>query len=119
MLSPTQNAEVIDWLQSNSKRPHKVVMLWARLLQHLCMDTGEILATRQELAERVDMTSRDLSSTMTELALINAIRREKEGRNVKYFLNPNIATHLPNAAKRKAERDRAGSLLQLMEGGKE
>lgn len=118
MLSPAQNAEVINWLQENSKRPHKAVMVWARILEHLRMDTGEIMATRQELAERVGMDPRDLSKTMTELASINAIRREKEGRKVRYFLNPTIATHIPSAAKRKAERDNAGPLLTIMEGGR-
>lgn len=117
MLSPAQNAEVIRWINKNSKRPHKAVELWATMLEHLRIDTGEIMATRQELAERVGMDARDLSKTMTELASINAVRREKEGRKVKYFLNPSIATHVPNAAKRKAERDKAGPLLKLMEGG--
>lgn len=118
MLSPQQNAEVIRWINKNSKRPHKAVELWATLLEHLRIDTGEIMANRQELAERVGMDARDLSKTMTELASINAIRREKEGRKVKYFLNPAIATHLPNAAARAAAREQAGPLLRLMEGGK-
>ena len=118
MLGPKENAAVVRWINKHSKRPHKAVELWATLLERLRMDTGEIMATRQELAERVGMTPRDLSSTMTELASINAIRREKEGRNVRYFLNPHIATHIPNASKRKAERDGAGPLLTIMEGGK-
>jgi hypothetical protein len=118
MLSPAQNAEVIDWLQSNSKRPHKAVMVWARILEHLRLDTGEIMATRQELANRVGVDARDLSKIITELASINAIRREKEGRKVRYFLNPGIATHVPNPAKRKAAREEAGPLLKLMEGGR-
>lgn len=119
MLSPSQNAEVINWLQTNSKRPHKAVMVWARILEHLRMDTGEIMVTRQELAERVGETPQNLSRIITELASINAVRRVKEGRKVKYFLNPTIATHVPNAAKRKAARDEAGPLLKLMEGGRE
>ena len=119
MLSPSQNANVVRWINSNSKRPHKAVELWATLLEHLRMDTGEIMATRQELAERVGMKPNDLSKTMSELASINAIRREKTGRSVRYFLNPSIATHLPSASAREAARDGAGPLLKLMEGGKE
>lgn len=117
MLSPAQNAEVVRWINRNAKRPQKAAELWATLLEHLRIDTGEITATRQELADRVGMEPRDLSSTMTELASINAIRRVKQGRNVRYYLNPTIATHLPNAAKRKSARDEAGPLLKLMQGG--
>jgi DNA-binding transcriptional ArsR family regulator len=118
MLSPAQNAEVVRWINRSSKRPQKASELWATLLERLRMDTGEIMATRQELAERVGETPQNLSRIMTELASINAIRREKEGRKVRYFLNPSIATHVPNPAKRKAARDEAGPLLKLMEGGR-
>ena len=118
MISPQQNADVVDWLEANSKRPQKAIRLWSRLLTHLRMDTGEIMATRQELAERVGMEPRTLSETMTELASINAIRRVKEGRKVRYFLNPNIATHLPTTSARAAAREEAGPLLRSVEGGR-
>ena len=55
---------------------------------------------------------------MSEFVSINPIERRKEGREVKYFLNPHIATHLPGAGAREAARDAAGPLLTLMEGGK-
>jgi DNA-binding transcriptional ArsR family regulator len=118
MISPAQNAAVIRWLGEHSKRPHKAVLLWSELFMALRADTGEILRSRQELAERVGMTPRDLSSTMTELASINAITRRKEGRHVRYFMNPNIATHIPTPEQRREARDNAGPLLTLMEGGK-
>lgn len=118
MLGPKENAAVIRWLNRNSKRPHKAVELWATVLEHLRIDTGEITATRQDLADRVGIRPRELSSLMTELASINAIRREKVGRNVRYFLNPTIATHLPGAQARAQARQEAGPLLRVMEGGK-
>ena len=118
MLGPKENAVVVRWINRHSKRPHKAQELWATLLEYLCMDTGEIMATRQQLAERVGETPQNLSRIMTELASINAIRREKEGRTVRYFLNPGIATHIPNASARKAAREEAGPLLRIMEGGK-
>jgi len=37
---------------------------------------------------------------------------------VRYFLNANIATHLPSAALRAKAREEAGPLLKIMEGGK-
>jgi hypothetical protein len=117
MLGPRENAAVVRWINRNSKRPHKAGELWATLLEHLRIDTGEVLATRQELAERVGVRPRELSSLMTELASINAIRREKRGRAVRYFVNPWIATHVPSPQGRAAARQEAGPLLRVMEGG--
>ena len=84
----------------------------------IMVNTGEIMLTRAEIAERLDDLPRHVSSLMGELASINAIERRKQGREVKYFLNPHIATHLPGASAREAARDAAGPLLTLMEGGK-
>ena len=118
MMGPRENAAVVRWINANSKRPHKAHELWATLLEHLRMDTGEIMATRQELAERISETPQNLSRIMTELASINAIRREKRGREVRYFLNPHIATHLPSPTARAAAREGAGPLLRSVEGGR-
>jgi hypothetical protein len=118
MLSASQNADVIRWINRNSKRPRKAVELWATMLEHLRMEDGAIMASRAELAERVGLKPRDLSSIMTELASINAVIRQKEGRQVRYFLSPWIATHLPSATLRAAARGEAGPLLRLMEGSR-
>jgi hypothetical protein len=117
MLSPAQNDAVVEWLMAHSKRPQAATRLWSHLFTCMRMDTGEILKSREELAERLGLLPRDLSSIMTELASINAIRREKRGRDVRYFMNPNIATHVPSDAARTAARDSAGPLLVVMQGG--
>jgi len=118
MISTDQQAAVIDWISANSKRPMKAMRLWGHMLANIDQNTGEIMVGRRELADLVDMNTRNLSSTMTELASINAVRRVKEGRSVRYFLNPHIATHIPTAAARAKAREDAGPLLKLMEGGK-
>lgn len=118
MISPQQNAAVVSWLEANSKRPMKAMRLWAHLFEVMRSDTGEILRSREELAEKIGMTPRHLSETMTELASINAILRKKDGRAVRYFMNPNIATHVPSSEQRKEARENAGPLLVLMEGGR-
>jgi len=117
MISPQQNAAVVDWLEEHSKRPMKAMKLWAELFTAMRMDTGEILRTRTELAKKVGLTPRHLSETMTELASINAIARKRQGRQVRYFMNPNIATHIPTQEQRKEAQEGAGPLLVLMEGG--
>lgn len=117
MISPAQNAAVVAWISKNSKRPQQAMVLWAQLFNHLRMDTGEIMLARQELADRLGIEPKNLSTIMTELASINAVRREKTGRAVRYFMNSNIATHLPSAKAREAARTEDGPLLKLMQGG--
>lgn len=117
MISTHQNAAVVRWLNRNSKRPQVAVELWATLFEHMRTDTGEVLQTRSELAERLGIEPRNLSSIMSELESINAIQRKQDGRRVRYFVNPHIATHIPSPAARKAARDNAGPLLVVMQGG--
>ncbi len=118
MLSPSQNSAVVRWLNENSKRPQAATLLWARLFEVIRNDTGEIMQTRDELAQWLGVLPRDLSSMMTELASINAVRREKRGREVRYFMNSTIATHLPGHAARQAAREADGPLLVVMQGGR-
>lgn len=118
MISPAQNAAVVEWLEGNSSRPIKAMKLWAALFTSMRSDTGEILRSREELAERIGESLPNTSRIMSELASINAIVRRKTGRRVKYFMNPHIATHIPTPEQRKEAREGAGPLLVLMEGGK-
>lgn len=117
MLSPAQNDAVVEWLTTNSKRPQAAVRLWSHLFTCMRMDTGEILKGREELAERIGVDRDNLSRIITELASINAIRREKKGREVRYFMNSTIATHLPSAEARAKAREADGPLLVVMQGG--
>ena len=117
MISPQQHADVVRWLHRHSKRPQKATELWAHLFEVLRLDTGEILRSREELALRVGISVDNISEIMGELASINAIRKEKRGRGVRYFMNSNVATHLPGDAARKEARLADGPLLTLMEGG--
>lgn len=117
MLSPSQNAAVVRWLMENSSRPLVAARLWARLFEVIRHDTGEVLASRAELAAHLGVEPDNVSRLMGELASINAIRRERQGRGVRYFMNSTVATHLPGATVRKAAREADGPLLVLMDGG--
>lgn len=118
MMTASQNAAVVRWLRQNSKRPQAAIALWAELFTAVHPTTGEIMLSRADLAERVAIEAKNVSSIMTELVGINAIRREREGRRVKYFMNDNVATHIASPEARAAAREKAGPLLVLMEGGK-
>jgi DNA-binding transcriptional ArsR family regulator len=118
MLHASQNAAVNRWLEEHSKRPMKAMRLWSELFTAVHSGTGEVLLSRADLAARTGIEPRTVSELMTELAGVNAIVRRKEGRKVRYFMNPNVATHIPSPEARKAARDAAGPLLVLMEGGR-
>jgi hypothetical protein len=112
MLGPEQNAAVVSWLRENSRYPALAPALWAQLFTALRRDTGQIMLTRDELAERLKAWPNDVSCIMHELASIGAIitRRERvpgmrgPGRAV-YFMNPNVATNLTGAMRDKAQAE--------------
>src|SRR3954447_8635481 len=116
MLSPEQNAAVVRWLRQNSRQPTMALALWGELFTALRRDTGEIVLTRDELAERVGTRPTHVSTLMHELASIGAIVVHRErvagmrgrGRAV-YLMNPNVATNLTGVARDKAQRE-AGPL---------
>jgi CRP-like cAMP-binding protein len=116
MLSPEQNAVVARWLRQNSRFPTLALALWSELFTALRRDTGEIMLTRDELAERVGTTTDNVSRIMNELAKVRAISVRREpivgvrgpGRAV-YFMNPTVGTHLGGVARDMAQRE-AGPL---------
>jgi hypothetical protein len=105
MLSPAQNRAVVDWLDAHSTRPRKAVRLWAVMFEHLRRDTGEIALTREEMAAAVGIAPRGVSEITAELESIGALFRRHEGRTVRYFMNPNVATHLSGKARDKAQAE--------------
>jgi hypothetical protein len=110
MIGPEQNAAVVRWLRRHSRYPTLAPALWAELFTALRRDTGEIVLTRDELAERIGTRPNEVSNLMHELASIGAIiiHREKvagmrgRGRAV-YLMNPNVATNLAGAARDRAQ----------------
>jgi hypothetical protein len=110
MLSPAQNRAVVNWLLENSSRPQKAVSLWSLLFEHLRRDTGEIMLSREEMAEQIGEAPGDVSRIMGELEGIGAISRQRmklpgmRGPGmVRYFMNPNVGTHLVGLARDKAQ----------------
>jgi hypothetical protein len=95
MITPSQNAAVVDWIDANSKRRNEAHRLWARLYTVVHPTSGEIMLTREELAERLNILPLHVSRIMSELASIGAIQREKRGRTVRYLMSQHIATHQP------------------------
>jgi hypothetical protein len=116
MISPAQNAFVVAQLTAHSTRPKMAARLWAQLFVHLRLDTGEIMASREELAEGVGAHPDHVSAVMGELMQIRAVSREQDGRRVRWFLNPLVGTGMSGAARDKAQA--AAPRLQVLEGQK-
>ena len=126
MISADQHRAVMRWIRTESARPMDAVGVWGELFSAVDQDTGEIMLTRDQIAELVGIAAQNVSAIMGELESIGAIIRRRErvagmrgpGR-VHYFMNPNVGTHLPGSLRDEAQADAPpGPLLRVMEGGK-
>ena len=120
MLSPAQNRAVVNWLLAHAERPREAVALWVLLFEHLDRGTGIILLTRDELAGQVGTHPDTVSRIMSDLESIGAISRRRERVGglrgpgmVRYFMNPNVATHLAGKDRDKAQA--AARKLEVVE----
>jgi hypothetical protein len=75
------------------KRPDagKTLMVWNAAVTYARQDTGEVLASREQLAQDTQTHPDHVSRAMTQLSNIGAILKEKRGRNVVYKVNPHVA----------------------------
>lgn len=112
MLSPSQNAAVVDWLSRHSSRPLVAVRVWAQMIAHLDRESGEVMLSRGEIADLVGERSNNLSAVVTELIGIGAVSRRKDGARVRYYVSPLIATHLPLVGRQRAQE--AAPALRLV-----
>jgi CRP-like cAMP-binding protein len=113
MVEPVLYADVIAHLTRHSRRPLKAVELFTRLFAYLPPDGNEVMADRAHLAHTIGCTPDHVSEIMGELEAVGAVYRRKEGRGVRYFVNPLLGTHLAGAARDKAQAE--APRLQLVE----
>lgn len=113
MLSPMQNAAVVNAIMEGSARPKLTAKLWALLFTRMRIDTGEIAATRAELADALKTHPKHVSSSLSELEAMGAVIRHQEGRTVQWFMNPRVGTHLSGKAREDAQA--AAPQLKLVE----
>lgn len=104
MLYPFQNELVVNHLAARSKRKLVALRLWALVLSHLRRDTGEVSLSRGEMAEMLGVPPRHVSQVVGELDDFGALSRVRDGRGVRYFVNPRVGTHLPNKLRGEAQR---------------
>jgi hypothetical protein len=73
------------------KKSETTLRVWNVAITYTRQDTGEILATREKLADDAGTDADEVSRAMGELSKIGAILKEKRGRNVVYKVNPHVA----------------------------
>lgn len=127
MLSRTQTAAIWDAIRALSPddRPNQVRHAFDLVLLNLRQDTGEVMLTRDQLAERIGCARENVSRIMGTLERMDVIRRERrriegvQGRGVAvYFINPHVAWNGSLDARKAEAAEAKPPLLTLMEGGK-
>lgn len=126
MIRPAQNRAVTLWLMENSKRPMKAVSVWTLLFDHLMPHTGQVMLTREEIAEQVGIAVQEVSKIMNELVKFGAIFSEREkvaGMRgpglVRYYMNKHVAEVGSRATQEElAIIPKPGAKLEVVQGGK-
>lgn len=103
MISPAQVDAVIDYLNEHSRRPLIAIRLWGKCIANVPDDTHEIMLSRDEFAAVLNCHPNRVSAVTAELERIGAISRRRERGRVRYFLNPNVGTHLAGEARDQAQ----------------
>jgi len=104
----------------------KAMRVWALLFDHLMPHTGQIMLTREEIAEKVGVTPDHVSTIMRELVSFGAILTEREkvaGMRgpgfVRYFMNKHVAEVGSRATQDElALIPKPGTKLEVVQGGK-
>jgi len=126
MLSRMQTAAIWDTIRElpSNARPNQVRHAFDLIVLNLRQDTGEILLTRDQLAERIGCAPGNVSRIMGTLEKMGVIRRERrkiegmQGRGIAvYFINPHVAWNGSlDARKEQASKYQTPPQLTLIEG---
>jgi CRP-like cAMP-binding protein len=98
MLSREQ-ARIIQERINTGPRPGVTLGVWMAALSYAAYSTGEIEATREQLAKLAGTTDGEVSRALARLAKIGALVRSGHGR---YALNPAVAWSGPLASREQA-----------------
>jgi len=127
MLSRDQTAAVWDAIRAlpADDRPNHVRHAFDLVLLNLRQDTGEVMLTRDQLAERIGCAPKNVSTVMGTLERMGVIRRERrrvegmQGRGMAvYFINPHVAWNGSLDVRKAEAKDAKAPTLTLMEGGR-
>ena len=94
-------ARRIQQLIQAGERPGTTLAVWLAVLSYAAYGTGEIEASREELAKQAGTTERSVSRALVQLARIGAL--QAAGR-CRYMIHPAVAWNGSLAGREAAER---------------
>jgi len=108
------------------ERPHEVRHAFDLALLHLRQDTGEIMLTRDEMAQAMKCRPQEVTQALGVLYRLGVILKGERrkvpglrGRGLQpYFINPHAAWNGALANRAAEAEHQAPPLLALMQGGK-
>jgi hypothetical protein len=128
MLSRNQTAAIWGAIRKlpADKRPNHVRHAFDLVLLNLRQDTGEVMLTRDQLAEEIGCAPNHVSRVMGTLEEMGVIRRERrkvngmKGRGIAvYFINPHVAWNGSLEVRKAKAAEEKTPLLTLMHGSAE
>lgn len=127
MFSRIQTKAIWDAIRKlpADARPHQVRHAFDLAMLNLAPNTGEIMLTRDQLAEEIGCASRSVSTIMGTLEEMGVVRRERQKRPgmqgpgvAVYFVNPHVAWNGKLEIRQQEAVRHTPPLLKLMEGGR-
>lgn len=112
MISPEQFRFVMQ-ATKGTRQPDLNWRVFSAAITYLRMDSGEIVATRKQLARDAGTNPDEVSRAMGELSKIGAIIRQRHGRRIVYFVNPTVGWNGGEGARQEAAK--SAPQLRLVE----
>ncbi len=104
MINPEQFRFVTKAVQG-CRNVATTLAVWNTAISYIRMDTGEILASREKLAEDAGTLPCHVSTAMSDLVRIGAIVRHRRGRKMVYSVNPHVGWAGGEGARQEAAKD--------------
>jgi len=104
MISPEQ-FRFVKKATNATMRPDLTWTVFSFAITYIRQDTGEILASREKLAEDAETTIQEVSRAMSELVKIGAIVRHRRGRKMVYSVNPHVGWNGGEGSRQEAAKD--------------
>lgn len=91
--------------------------VWNAALTYMRWDTGEVVASRNQIAEDAGVALQSVSTAISDLVRIGAVLRRRHGRKVTYVVNPRVGWSGSEGTRQTAARE--APMLRLVSSREE